>query len=80
MYKNSSAVTAVLGMFTAVNDHIIDTIPTQVKTGSAEPSSFPYSLCITLLKDLETLVEVTAQHFYGDDKKWNFIAATEAMK
>ncbi|PSS24337.1 Peroxisome biogenesis protein [Actinidia chinensis var. chinensis] len=74
------AVTAVLGMFTAVNDHIIDTIPTQVKTGSAEPSSFPYSLCITLLKDLETLVEVTAQHFYGDDKKWNFIAATEAMK
>ena len=80
MYKNSSAVTAVLGMFTAVNNHIIDTIPTQVKTGSAEPSSFPYSLCITLLKDLETLVEVAAQHFYGDDKKWNFIAATEAMK
>ena len=69
-------------MLTAVNDHIIDTTPTptQVQTGSAVPSSFPYSLCITLLKDLETLIEVTAQHFFGDDKKWNFIAATEAMK
>ncbi|GMP43171.1 hypothetical protein CsSME_00012637 [Camellia sinensis var. sinensis] len=65
-------------MFTAVNEHIIHTTPTQIHT--AEPSSFPYSLCITLLKDLETLVEVAAQHFLGDDKKWNFIAATEATK
>lgn len=72
------AVTAVLGMFTAVNEHIINTTPTQIHT--AEPSSFPYALCITLLKDLETLVEVAAQHFLGDDKKWNFIAATEATK
>lgn len=66
-------------MLTAVNEHIISTTPTQIPT-VAEPSSFPYSLCITLLKDLETLVEVAAQHFFGEDKKWNFIAATEATK
>ncbi|XP_059634080.1 peroxisome biogenesis protein 16 [Cornus florida] len=74
------AVTAILGIITAVNEHIIDTTPTQIHTGSSQPSSFPYSLCITLLKDLETLVEVVAQHFYGDDKKWNFIAVTEFAK
>ncbi|XP_011656685.1 peroxisome biogenesis protein 16 isoform X2 [Cucumis sativus] len=44
------------------------------------PSSFPYSLCISALKNLETLIEVAAQQYYGDDKRWNFIAVTEAMK
>ncbi|XP_010255574.1 PREDICTED: peroxisome biogenesis protein 16 [Nelumbo nucifera] len=73
------AVTAILGIITAINDHIIETTPTR-NTSSAEPSSFPWSLCISALKDLETLVEVVAQHFYGDDKKWNFIAVTEAIK
>lgn len=77
--QNSAAVTAILGMLTAVNEHIISTTPTQIHT-VAEPPSFPYSLCITLLKDFETLVEVAAQHFFGEDKKWNFIAATEATK
>ncbi|KAM7508717.1 hypothetical protein LguiA_019170 [Lonicera macranthoides] len=74
------AVTSILGIFTAVNEHIIDTTPTPANRGDAEHSLFPYSLCITLLKDIETLVEVVGQQFYGDDKKWNFIAATEALK
>ncbi|KAI3800490.1 hypothetical protein L1987_28581 [Smallanthus sonchifolius] len=77
------AVTSILGIVTAVNDHIIETTPTnpsQMHTGPPEPSSFPYSLFLTLMKDVETLVEVMAQHFYGDDNKWNFIAATEATK
>ncbi|KAI6702626.1 hypothetical protein NL676_011762 [Syzygium grande] len=74
------AVTAILGVITAINEHIIDTAPSQIHTGHPEPSTFPYSLCISALKDLETLVEVVAQHYYGDTKKWNFIAATEAIK
>lgn len=77
------AVTSILGIVTAVNDHIIETTPTapsHMHTRPPEPSSFPYSLCLTLLKDMETLVEVVAQHFYGDDYKWNFIAVTEATK
>lgn len=48
--------------------------------GPNEPSSFPYSLCISALKDLETLVEVAAQHYYGNESKWNFIAVMEATK
>ncbi|PIN16228.1 Peroxisomal biogenesis protein (peroxin 16) [Handroanthus impetiginosus] len=74
------AVTSILGIITTVNEHILDTTPLQTRTGHVESSSFPPSLCITLLKDLETLVEVVAQHFYGEEKKWNFLATTEAIK
>lgn len=74
------AVTSILGMITALNEHIIDTTPVRTRTGREEPSSFPFSLCITLLKDLETLVEVVAQQLYGEEKKWNFIAITETTK
>ncbi|KAL4310443.1 hypothetical protein GQ457_01G055610 [Hibiscus cannabinus] len=73
------AVTAILGIVTAVNEHIIDTAPSERHPGSADPSSFPYGLCISALKDLETLIEVVAEQYYGD-KKWNFIAVTEAIK
>uniref|UniRef100_A0A6N2LAN8 Peroxisomal membrane protein PEX16 n=1 Tax=Salix viminalis TaxID=40686 RepID=A0A6N2LAN8_SALVM len=74
------AVTAILGIITAMNEHIIDTTPTQMHVGPVEPNPFPYSLCISAIKDLETVVEVAAQHYFGDDKKWNFIAVTEATK
>lgn len=74
------AVTSVLGIITAINEHIIDTAPTQLHEQSSSPSSFPYSLCITLLKDSETFIEVVGQQYYGEDKKWNFIAVTEAIK
>lgn len=73
-------MTTILGIISAVNEHIIDTAPTQNITGSTETYSFPYPLCLSTLKDLETLVEVVAQHYYGDDKKWNFLAITEAAK
>ncbi|KAG8391737.1 hypothetical protein BUALT_Bualt01G0218200 [Buddleja alternifolia] len=29
---------------------------------------------------METLIEVVAQQLYGEEKKWNFIAITEAIK
>ncbi|KAH9724166.1 peroxisome biogenesis protein 16 [Citrus sinensis] len=74
------AVTTFLGIITAIYEHIIEMIPSQKGSVSPEPHSFPYSLCISALKDLETLVEVVAQHYYGDKKKWNFIAITEATK
>ncbi|KAK7274623.1 hypothetical protein RIF29_15719 [Crotalaria pallida] len=74
------AVTTILGIITALNEHIIDTAPTQNNAGSIEQYSFPYPLCLSALKDLETLVEVVAQHYYGDDKKWNFLAITEGSK
>ncbi|KAI7748612.1 hypothetical protein M8C21_012412, partial [Ambrosia artemisiifolia] len=74
------AVTSMLGIVTTVNEHIIETTPSNAHTKPQECSSFPYSLCLTLMKDVETLVEVIAQQFYGDDNKWNFIAVTEATK
>ena len=74
-------VYAFLGIVSAVNQHIIDTAPSRSRPLDQQgESSFPWSLCVSTLKDLETLVEVTAQHFYGEDGKWNFIAVTEAMK
>lgn len=72
------AVTSILGIITAINEHIIDTVPKPWQP--PERCSFPYSLCISVLKEVETLVEVVAQHVYGDDKKWNFIMITEASK
>lgn len=69
-----------MGIITAVNEHIIDTAPAEIVTGLVEHNSFPYSLCLSTIKDLETLVEVVAQHYYGEDKKWNFLAVTEATK
>ncbi|KAL1195081.1 Peroxisome biogenesis protein 16 [Cardamine amara subsp. amara] len=76
------AVTAFLGIFTTINEHIIENAPTPrghpVESSGADPS-LSYPLLIAILKDLETVVEVAAEHFYGD-KKWNFIIVTEAMK
>lgn len=74
------AVTSILGIITTINEHILETTPTQTRARHVEPSSFPFSLCITILKDLETLVEVAAQQLYGEEKKWNFMAITEAIK
>ncbi|KAF8113811.1 hypothetical protein N665_0045s0054 [Sinapis alba] len=77
------AVTAFLGIFTTINEHIIETVPTthaHVGPYGTDSSSLSYPLLISILKDLETVVEVAAEHFYGGDKKWNFIVVTEAMK
>nr|GMD31635.1 peroxisome biogenesis protein 16 isoform X1 [Ipomoea batatas] len=74
------AVSSLLGMMTTINEHIIDTTPTRMHTPPPEPSFLPLSLCLTLLKDLETLVEVAAEQLCGEEKKWNFIAITEAVK
>lgn len=75
-------VTAFLGIFTTINQHIIETVPTtraHVGPSGTDSSLLSYPLLISILKDLETVVEVAAEHFYGD-RKWNFIIATEAIK
>ncbi|KAF3547024.1 hypothetical protein DY000_02002538 [Brassica cretica] len=75
------AVTAFLGIFTTINQHIIETVPTtraHVGPSGTDSSLLSYPLLISILKDLETVVEVAAEHFYGD-RKWNFIIATEAI-
>lgn len=73
------AVYALLGIVSAVNQHIINT-----SSGKCHPlgseEQIPWSLCISMLKDLETVVEVAAEHFYGKDGKWNFIIIMELTK
>lgn len=75
-----SSVYAFLGVISTVNQHIIDTIPSHGGPRSSGQSSSSWPLCVSVLKDLETVVEVASQHFLGDDGKWNFIALTEATK
>ncbi|KAJ8441562.1 hypothetical protein Cgig2_026363 [Carnegiea gigantea] len=72
------AVNSLLGIITAINEYIIDTTPTKWRPPAAP--LLPYSLSITALKEVETLVEVVAQQLHGDDNKWNFIIITEASK
>ncbi|CAN4100752.1 unnamed protein product [Withania somnifera] len=67
-------------MITTVNEYIIETGPTEVHTRCSETSFIPLSLCLTLLKDLETSIEVVAEQLYGEKNKWNLIAITEAVK
>ncbi|KAL0907973.1 hypothetical protein M5K25_022432 [Dendrobium thyrsiflorum] len=75
----SEAVYAFLGIVSAVNQHIISTSSGKYQPpGSAE--QIPWSLCISMLKDLETVVEVAAEHFYGKDGKWNLIIFMELAK
>ncbi|OIV98741.1 hypothetical protein TanjilG_24912 [Lupinus angustifolius] len=74
------AVTTILGIITTINAHIIETAPTQDITDSTESYSFPYSLFLSVVACLESLVEGAAQHYYGDNKKWNFLVVTEASK
>lgn len=75
-----AAVYAILGIISSVNQHIIDTTSNQLLPRISAVASFPWSLCVSTLKDLEAVVEVAAQHFYGEEGKWNFIALAEATK
>ncbi|KAL2892301.1 Peroxisome biogenesis protein 16 [Bienertia sinuspersici] len=63
------AVTSILGILTAINEYIIETTPTSTQWRVPTSSSFPFSLCISAMKEVETLVEVVAQQLFGDDKK-----------
>lgn len=40
----------------------------------------PLSFCLSVMKELEVLIEVAAEHYKGRDRKWNILAAVEAIK
>ncbi|EES04404.1 hypothetical protein BDA96_04G023900 [Sorghum bicolor] len=73
------AVYALLGVVSSVNQHIIDA-PTENHSFASKEQSIPWGLVVSVLKDVEAVVEVAAQHFVGDDRKWSFLAVTEAVK
>ncbi|WOL05562.1 peroxisome biogenesis protein 16 [Canna indica] len=74
------AVYAFLGILSTVNQYIIDTTPTKRRAHGLGESTSSWSLCVSILKDAETVVEVAAQHFAGEKSKWNYLAVTEAVK
>ncbi|KAL6848547.1 hypothetical protein ACP4OV_021841 [Aristida adscensionis] len=73
------AVYALLGIVSSVNQHIIEA-PAEGHALASKEQSVPWGLVVSVLKDVEAVVEVAAQHFVGDDRKWSFLAVTEAVK
>lgn len=63
----------------SVNQHIIDA-PAEGHALASKEQTIPWGLVVSVLKDVEAVVEVAAQHFVGDDRKWSFLAVTEAVK
>ncbi|KAG8076615.1 hypothetical protein GUJ93_ZPchr0006g45096 [Zizania palustris] len=55
-------------------------MPSEGQTFASKEQSIPWTLVVSVLKDIEAVVEVAAQHFIGDDRKWSFLAVTEAVK
>lgn len=85
----TEAVAAVLGLMTVLNQHIIDTAPecrlSHHLPGSAlardhQQRCLPLATSLAAVKQLEVLVEVAAEYYKGRDKKWDILAAMEAIK
>lgn len=81
------AVAALVGLISAFNQHIIENPPVpsrnvgqNLQRHAQHPSRFPWSLCISSVKEVEVLIEVAAEHYLGNDEKWSFVAGTEAVK
>ncbi|KAL6629743.1 hypothetical protein ACP70R_029508 [Stipagrostis hirtigluma subsp. patula] len=75
----ANPVYALLGIVSSVNQHIIDA-PAEGHSLASKEQTIPWGLVVSVLKDVEAVVEVAAQHFVGDDRKWSFLAVTEAVK
>ncbi|CAM6098536.1 unnamed protein product [Calypogeia fissa] len=84
------AVSTLLGLVTVMNQHIIETAPPSRGTGAGphhaaqtEPKrddSIPWSLCISVMKEMEVLIEMVAEYYLGKEKKWGPVASVEAIK
>lgn len=86
----TEAVAAFLGLMTVLNQHILDTTPQPHNQAYHGPGNLStreqQQRCISLasllsaVKQLEILVEVTAEQYNGREQKWNVLAAMEAIK
>ena len=78
------AVSTVVGLITVMNEHIVATAPETTSNGLRVPPpedpSFPWPLLISVVKEVEVLVEMSSEHYFGKDKKWTPVATIEALK
>ncbi|KAI5077866.1 hypothetical protein GOP47_0007690 [Adiantum capillus-veneris] len=86
----TEAVAAILGLTTVLNQHIIDTAPQPfgqaVHPHGNASATVQQQRCMLLasllsaVKQFEIFVEVTAERYKGRHKKWDTLAAMEAIK
>ncbi|KAG6541603.1 hypothetical protein Mapa_016996 [Marchantia paleacea] len=86
----SEAVSTLLGLITVMNQHIVETAPparrqrgSGLSTPAAQPGqdeSFPWALCVSVMKEVEVLTEMAAETYLGKDQKWAPVASIEAIK
>lgn len=78
------AVSTVVGLVTVMNEHIVATAPETTPSGlqvspPVDPS-FPWPLLLSVVKEVEVLVEMSAEHYLGRDHKWTPVATVEGLK
>lgn len=71
-------------MVTVMNEHIVATAPETTPSGlqvspPVDPS-FPWPLLLSVVKEVEVLVEMSAEHYLGRDHKWTPVATVEGLK
>lgn len=84
------AVSTLLGLVTVMNQHIVETAPparrprgSGLPTPAPQPEqdeSFPWALCVSVMKEVEVLTEMAAETYLGKDQKWAPVASIEAIK
>ena len=73
-------VASLLGLITTLNQFIIDTTPQVPRQGATRELEQRCLASLSAVKQLEVLIEVVAEHYRGREKKWNILAAVEAIK
>lgn len=69
---------------TVMNEHIIATAPVRTPGGAyiapVQDASYPWPLLVSVVKEMEVLVEMGAEYYLGKDHKWTPVATVEALK
>uniref|UniRef100_A0A7I4FDP0 Peroxisomal membrane protein PEX16 n=1 Tax=Physcomitrium patens TaxID=3218 RepID=A0A7I4FDP0_PHYPA len=78
------ALSTMVGLVTVMNEHIVATAPeissTEFQVRPPEDPTFPWPLLLSVVKEVEVLVEMSSEHFLGRDQKWTPVAVVEALK
>jgi peroxin-16 len=79
-----SAVSTAVGLMTVMNEHIVATAPVGPPGGPKFPPTqdptFPWPLLISVVKEVEVLVEMGSEYYLGKEHKWTPVATVEAIK
>ncbi|EFJ14461.1 hypothetical protein SELMODRAFT_229029 [Selaginella moellendorffii] len=80
------ALSTAIGLVTVMNQYIVESaspknLPPFMRSGADDrDKSIPWPIFISIVKELEVLVELTAEHYRGPNGKWSTLAVVEAIK